>query len=135
MNRLPLFIILTIFLLPVLAQADWPTDTLAHLDAEQRTSEIAFAKSDFKALLTSQHRLTLIRRQANNHQQVALLSPAQQTAFYKRLELRDEYAIKWLAIAVYAMEASSAQTDREELVGIQREQLYLLRDIDNLLNR
>lgn len=134
MNRLPLFIL--IFLTAATLHADdWPSATLARLDAEQRISEIAFSKSDFPALLASQHRLTLLRKAANNPAQVARLTPTQQTAFYKRLELRDEYAIRWLSIAIYALEAASVSIDREELAAIQREQLYLLRDIDYLLNR
>lgn len=133
MNKLPLYILL--FLLPLTLHADWPTDMLARLDAEQRVSEVAFSKSDFKALLQSQHRLAFIRRQASNHRQIEALTPLNQLAYYQRLELRDEYAIKWLSIASYAMEAASVQIDRTELKIIQEEQLNVLRDIDYLLNR
>jgi len=132
--KLPLIFIL-LLLATTLHADDWSSAMLARLDAEQRTSEIAFAKSDFKALLQSQRRLNVIRRQASNHRQIDTLAPVQQNAYYKRLESRDEYAIKWLAIALYALEAASAQIDREELAAIQREQLYLLRDIDNLIAR
>jgi capsule polysaccharide export protein KpsE/RkpR len=128
-------LLILICLLPLTLFADWPTDMLARLDAEQRASETAFSRGDFPALLKSQHRLAAIRQAAGNRRQANALSPSAQSAYYQLLELRDEYAIRWLTVAAQAMESARTESDRMELRLLQEEQLTVLRDIDNLLNR
>jgi capsule polysaccharide export protein KpsE/RkpR len=131
----PSLLILLACLLPLTLFADWPTDMLARLDAEQRASETAFSRGDFPALLKSQHRLAAIRQAAGNRRQVNALSPSAQSTYYQLLELRDEYAIRWLTVATHSLATARKDSDRMELKLLQEEQLTVLRDIDYLLNR